>query len=100
MLLQLLLVARLPWLDRRIGMDRLTAWHRWVGFTLLWTVLLHATLITTGYSLVGGTSFLVTFGSLAGVTASLLGIGAATTIAVVATLSVRAARRRMQYETW
>ncbi|KKD02374.1 hypothetical protein TN53_40880, partial [Streptomyces sp. WM6386] len=27
MLLQLLLVARLPWLDRRIGMDRLTVWH-------------------------------------------------------------------------
>ena len=35
MMLQLVLVARLPWLDRRLGMDRLTAWHRWVGFTLL-----------------------------------------------------------------
>jgi predicted ferric reductase len=35
MLFQLLLVARLPWLDRRVGMDRLTVWHRWVGFTLL-----------------------------------------------------------------
>ena len=39
LMFQLLLVARLPWLDRRIGMDRLTVWHRWVGFTLLWTVL-------------------------------------------------------------
>ena len=28
MLFQLLLVARLPWLDRRIGMDRLTVWRR------------------------------------------------------------------------
>ena len=35
MAFQLLLVARLPWLDRRIGMDRLTLWHRWVGFGLL-----------------------------------------------------------------
>ncbi|SDP75108.1 Oxidoreductase NAD-binding domain-containing protein [Streptomyces sp. cf386] len=37
-----LLPARLPWLDRRIGMNRLTVWHRWVGFTLLWTILTHA----------------------------------------------------------
>ena len=38
MVLQILLIARLPWLDRRLGMDRLTRWHRWVGFTLFWTV--------------------------------------------------------------
>lgn len=31
MAFQLLLVARLPWLDRRIGMDRLTLWHRWTS---------------------------------------------------------------------
>ncbi len=34
MMVQLVLIARLPWLDRRIGMDRLTAWHRWVGIAL------------------------------------------------------------------
>ncbi len=45
MVLQILLIARLPWLDRRLGMDRLTRWHRWVGFTLLWTVATHATLV-------------------------------------------------------
>src|SRR5262245_8953870 len=50
LMFQLLLVARLPWLDRRIGMDRLTVWHRWIGFTLLWTVLTHATLIVLGYA--------------------------------------------------
>ena len=42
MMLQLMLIARLPFLDRRLGMDRLTRWHRWVGFTLFWTVLTHA----------------------------------------------------------
>src|SRR5262245_18607121 len=50
MMLQLVLVARLPWLDRRIGMDRLTSWHRWIGFTLLWTVLTHATFVVIGYA--------------------------------------------------
>ena len=56
MMVQLLLVARLPWLDRRIGMDRLTSWHRWVGFTLFWTVVLHATFIVLGYARLDGAS--------------------------------------------
>ncbi|HEU4422259.1 MAG TPA: ferric reductase-like transmembrane domain-containing protein, partial [Pilimelia sp.] len=100
MMMQLTLVARLPWLDRRIGMDRLTAWHRWVGFTLLWTVILHATFILLGYAKLGGTSVVQTFWDLAGVTASLLGMCAAAILITVAVLSVRYARRRLSYETW
>ncbi|OSC51929.1 oxidoreductase, partial [Streptomyces sp. 4F] len=46
MAFQLVLVARLPWFDRRIGMDRLTSWHRWTGFAVLWTLLAHVTFIT------------------------------------------------------
>lgn len=100
MMFQLVLVARLPWLDRRIGMDQLTHWHRWVGFTLLWTVLLHATTVVLGYSILDGAPVWRTFLGLAGVVASLLGMGAAAIIVVVAVASIRYARRRMQYETW
>jgi predicted ferric reductase len=100
MMLQLLLIARLPWLDRRIGMDRLTVWHRWVGFTLLWTVLTHATVVVLGYARLANAPFFTTFRSLAGVVASLLGMCAAATIAVVALMSIRYVRRRVQYETW
>lgn len=100
MMLQLVLVARLPFLDRRIGMDRLTVWHRWVGFTLLWTVLTHATIVVSGYAVLGGTSFGATFLDLAGVVASLLGMCAATIIVVIGAFSARAARRRLSYEAW
>jgi predicted ferric reductase len=100
MMLQLVLVARLPWLDRRIGMDRLTSWHRWVGFTLLWTVVLHATFIVLGYARLDDASPFSTFGALAGVTASLLGMFAAATIVLIGVTSARAARRRLSYETW
>jgi predicted ferric reductase len=100
MMVQLLLVARLPWLDRRIGMDRLTSWHRWVGFTLLWTVVTHLTLILVGYARYGKTSVPGAFWSLAGVTASLLGMCAATVIVAMAVISLRYARKRLQYETW
>jgi predicted ferric reductase len=100
MMLQLVLVARLPWLDRRIGMDRLTAWHRFVGFTLAWTVLTHATLVVLGYAVLYSMPVPATFLSLAGVVASLLGMCAAAIILAMAVLSLRYARRRMQYETW
>ncbi|MEG3627282.1 ferredoxin reductase family protein [Streptomyces poriticola] len=100
MLFQLLLVARLPWLDRRIGMDRLTVWHRWVGFTLLWTVLTHATLVVLGYATLDDASMAKTFVALSGVPASLLGILAASVIVVIAVISTRALRRRLQYEVW
>lgn len=101
MMLQLVLVARLPWLDRRIGMDRLTSWHRWVGFSLVWTIVLHATIVVLGYSRLGaGSPVVSTFLGLAGVTASLLGMVAAGIVIVVAVLSMRYARRRMEYETW
>jgi predicted ferric reductase len=100
MLFQLLLVARLPWLDRRIGMDRLTVWHRWVGFTLLWTLLTHAVLVVLGYAKLDNAPMTRTFFALAGVPASLLGIAAAAIIVVVAAVSARTVRRRLRYETW
>ncbi|MCX5052455.1 ferredoxin reductase family protein [Streptomyces sp. NBC_00201] len=100
MLFQLLLVARLPWLDRRIGMDRLTVWHRWLGFTLLWTILTHATLVVLGFARLGDTSMTKAFLSLADVPASLLGMGAAAIVVVVAAVSARFARQRLRYEIW
>ncbi|MFH0518474.1 ferric reductase-like transmembrane domain-containing protein [Streptomyces sp. M41] len=100
MLFQLLLVARLPWLDRRIGMDRLTVWHRWVGFGLLWTVLTHATLVVLGYATLDDTSMGRTFVALSGVPASLLGMLAAAVIVLIGVTSTRVLRRRMRYEVW
>lgn len=100
MMLQLVLVARLPWLDRRLGMDRLTAWHRWTGFALLWTVVTHATLVVLGYARLDSAPVWGTFAGLAGVVASLLGICAATVIVALVTLSTRYFRRRLPYEAW
>ncbi|MGW6216678.1 ferredoxin reductase family protein [Streptomyces sp. NPDC055109] len=100
MLFQLLLVARLPWLDRRIGMDQLTGWHRWVGFTLLWTILTHAALIIFGYAILDHNSLAKTFFALSGVPASLLGMLAAVVFVAIAATSTRSLRKRLRYETW
>jgi predicted ferric reductase len=100
MMVQLVLVARLPWLDRRLGMDRLTAWHRVTGITLAWTVVTHATLVIVGYARLDSAPVFATFLGLAGVGASLLGMCAATILFIVVLLSSRFVRRRLSYEAW
>ena len=89
MIFRLVLVARLPWLDRRLGMDRLTSWHRWVGFTLFWTLVLHLGLIVVGYARLEGNPVLTQTVSLAGSVPVLLGMVAFLTLVVVAGVSVR-----------
>ncbi|WP_330337215.1 ferredoxin reductase family protein [Streptomyces sp. NBC_00557] len=101
MAFQLLLVARLPWLDRRIGMDRLTAWHRWTGFGLLWTLLTHAVFIVFGYAQASSMDPVNQLVNLAetveGVLRAIVALGL---IVMVGAVSARWARRRLAYETW
>jgi predicted ferric reductase len=101
MAFQLVLVARLPWLDRRIGMDRLTSWHRWTGFGILWTLLTHAVFITFGYAEYSDMDPVNQIIDLAetveGVLRAVVALGV---ILVVGAVSARYARRRLAYETW
>ncbi|TXS19800.1 MULTISPECIES: ferric reductase-like transmembrane domain-containing protein [unclassified Streptomyces] len=101
MAFQLVLVARLPWLDRRIGMDRLTGWHRWTGFTLLWTLLAHVVFISFGYADGAGVGPVTELVDLAETTEGVLrAVVALGLILVVGAVSARYARRRLAYETW
>ena len=100
MMVQVVLVARLPWLDCRLGMDRLTGWHRWVGIALAWTIACHATFVLLGFSRLDDATVPETFLSLAGITASLLGMCAAGIVVVVVIVSTRWARRRLPYEVF
>ncbi|MGC0374000.1 ferredoxin reductase family protein [Streptomyces sp. SAI-229] len=101
MAFQLLLVARLPWLDRRIGMDRLTLWHRWTGFGLLWTLLGHAVFITFGYAEMSSMDPVNQLVDLAETVEGVLrAVVALALILVVGAVSARRARRRLAYETW
>ncbi|MER6525630.1 ferredoxin reductase family protein [Streptomyces sp. NPDC001508] len=101
MAFQLVLVARLPWLDRRIGMDRLTSWHRWTGFALLWTLLAHVVFITYGYAAGTGVGPITSLIDLARTTEGVLrAIVAFFLILVIGAVSARYARRRLAYETW
>ena len=101
MAFQLLLVARLPWLDRRLGMDRLTTWHRWTGFTILWTLLAHLVFITMGYAEVSNKGVVDELVEMADTLEGILrALVAFAVILIVGAASAKFARKRLAYETW
>jgi predicted ferric reductase len=100
-LIQLVLMGRSPWLDEAFGMDRLAWAHRWLGFATIWLIGAHGVLITIGYALGDGQtvvgeaiSLLTTFPYVLWAT---VGFGL---FVLVGITSLRAARRRLAYETW
>lgn len=100
-LLQLILVARIPALDQVIGPDRLAWLHRWLGFACTWLIVGHVALTTAGYAVGEGRGpleQLVTFAlTYPFVLAAAVGLGL---FLLVTISSLRAARRRASYETW
>ncbi|MEI6564009.1 MAG: ferredoxin reductase family protein [bacterium] len=49
-LLQLLMVGRVPWVEKRFGLDQLTRLHHGVGFFLAAVLVLHPLLVTIGHA--------------------------------------------------
>src|SRR3954470_9297894 len=95
------LMARIPPLERGIGADRLARWHARGGRYTVCLVVAHGLLIPWGYAVSAHTgvvseskTLLLSYPDvLAATVAGLLLVG-------VGIVSVRAARRRLRYETW
>lgn len=51
LLWQVLAMARIPWVERSYGQDRLARWHRLLGFTSVNLMAAHIVLIVVGYAL-------------------------------------------------
>jgi predicted ferric reductase len=101
MLVQVLLMARVPLLERAFGQDRLAAMHGLVGFTSFTGMVAHVGLITWGYA---AGDLAAAPGELWDLTLTYPGmlLAAAGTVCLVLVVvtSVRAARTRMRYESW
>lgn len=100
-LVLLVLISRLPWLERRYGMDRLNHWHRLVGIAAVSLITAHVVFSTAGFAVGTGRSlirqvadFVLYYPNLL---AALVGFAL---IVLVAVTSARALRRRLRYETW
>ena len=101
MLIAVVLVARLPALERAIGQDRLVRWHRRLAPWPLVLIAAHGALIAVGYGQAARSGPLHELGTLLtsypGVLAATVGFGL---LAMAGVTSYRLARARMRHETW
>ena len=101
LLVQVIMMSRLPPLENAFGRDQLTRSHRVIGFLSFDLMLVHVATILAGYagarwSLVPGTTWdLITTGG--GILLSVAGLVA---LCMVAATSIKKARGRLRYESW
>ncbi|MGN8247041.1 ferredoxin reductase family protein [Cellulomonas soli] len=101
LLLQVLGMARVPVIERAYGADRLAKWHRWVGFSSFHLLLVHIVTLVLAENLYTGTGVVQSAWSMALTYPGMLLAWAGTLmITMVVVLSMRAARRRLRYESW
>ncbi|MEA2219990.1 MAG: hypothetical protein QOJ35_2616 [Solirubrobacteraceae bacterium] len=100
-LVQVLLLARLPPLERLVGFDRLTVWHRRNGKAVLLLLLAHTVLVTVGYA---GADKLSVPKEISSLLHDYPGIITATVgtalLCLVVVSSLVIVRRRLPYELW
>ena len=101
MVVMLVLMARLPWLERTVGQDRLVAWHRRIGGWPIALITLHVVTVTLGYSMITKSGF---FGQVKtfvlhypDMLAAFVGFALLLMVGVASYPRVRA---HLKYETW
>jgi predicted ferric reductase len=101
LLVQILLMTRVGWLDRRLSASDLLRLHRDLGAMLTILVLTHASLLIVGYSATDGSSLYAETKTVITGYPDMISALVATGILVgVALLAIRAVRTAMPYELW
>jgi predicted ferric reductase len=99
-LVMLVLIARIPLIDRTVGHDRAIAVHRRLGKPALFLLLAHGVLLLIGYGMSSGFNPITEIGPMLSLSDMPLAfIGTGLLIAVVVT-SLVIVRRRLAYEAW
>ncbi|MFP3467239.1 ferric reductase-like transmembrane domain-containing protein [Leifsonia sp. SIMBA_070] len=98
---QVLLIARVPWFERAVGLDKLVSWHRSLGASVLFLIVVHVLFLVFGGELLDKnppwTEFVSILQSYPDMITALVG-----TIAflVVGLSSARLIRAKLSYEVW
>ena len=101
LLIQVLLMARIPMIERVYGQDELARRHRLVGFWSFNLMVAHVLLISLGYALEASANPFVQFWQLiVEYPGMLLALAGALLLVLVTITSIRKARRKLRYESW
>jgi predicted ferric reductase len=100
-LLMVLLVSRIPAIERVLGQDGLLRWHRWLAPWPISLLVAHALFITLGYAQAARAGIWHQAATLLtrypGVLTATIGLSL---MCLAGTVSIRAIRRRLRRETW
>ncbi len=101
LLLQILMMSRVSWLERRMGAAEILGWHRDLGGLLVFLVLAHIALITVGYAGADQSSLVHETLTLMHTYQDMVSAYLATALLVgVGLLGVRTLRQALPYELW
>ena len=101
LLIQVFLMARVPWVEQAWGQDELARTHRLVGFTSFNLMLGHIVLITLGYAAATSEGIVGTAVDLVlHYPGMLLALAGTAALVMVVVTSVKKARKRLRYESW
>jgi predicted ferric reductase len=101
LLIQVLLMARIPMVERVYGQDELARRHRLVGFWSVNIMAAHIVVVTVGYAVQARTNlFAEAWDLVVDYPGILLAVAGAALLVLVAVTSIRKARRRLRYESW
>lgn len=101
LLIQVLLMARIPLVERVYGQDELARRHRLVGIASVSLMVLHIVLITAGYAAQDRIGLLRQLWELVRIYPGvLLAAAGSVLLLMVGATSARRARRRLRYESW
>jgi predicted ferric reductase len=101
LLVHMILIARVPWLEKTFGLDKTTVAHKKLGKPLLYVLVLHFFTALISYSMADGVTVLETLVSLLTSYQDILLATIALLLFVVVTVtSIRIARRKLSYEAW
>jgi predicted ferric reductase len=101
LLIQVLLMARIPWVERSYGQDELARRHRLTGFTSFNLMVAHIVLISLGYAGSDHSGLVAEVWSMVTTYPGMLLATAGTALLVMVVItSMKAARRKLRYESW
>lgn len=99
---QVFMISRVRWLERLVGFDGITRYHRTNGKTLIYLLVAHPILLSTGYGIMMGKNPIQQYVTLTLTWPYVIFASVALWLFIILVImaAVRQVRRRLTYEQW
>ena len=101
LLIQIMLISRVPWLDKLYGHDKATQTHKKLGKPILYLVLVHFIAVIWSYSITDGLSvmdeLLTLLNTMQEIVLATIALGL---MIIVVVASIKISRKKLSYEAW